>query len=346
MDMKRRLPSLGGLSNRRRSNSWRRIVAWALFWIVAVQGVAVLYLECFHSDFLDPKYGCRVVALREQRRQQSDRPLLLALGSSRTEQGFRPSLLESTGPMFYNLGRGGSSPLLYLLTLRRLLSDGVRPDGLLVEIFPPALVEGEESAVVYKPTLRDWPLLRRYPIHARTWTFWLQDRLLLWYKYRSGFLASLAPGLLPAQARWGENLWDYRGGEWRAVGDWISPVERRRLTDDARRRYAQSLNHFHIAADADRALRELLEMCRAQGIAVVLFLMPESDEFRAWYPPEARRRLSAYLAALQNEYGLASIDARDWFDKSEFSDGHHLLKRSAVTFTHRFAREVVSLMEP
>lgn len=344
--MKRRLPSLGGLSNRRRSNSWRRIVAWALFWIVAVQGVAVLYLECFHSDFLDPKYGCRVVALREQRRQQSDRPLLLALGSSRTEQGFRPSLLESTGPMFYNLGRGGSSPLLYLLTLRRLLSDGVRPDGLLVEIFPPALVEGEESAVVYKPTLRDWPLLRRYPIHARTWTFWLQDRLLLWYKYRSGFLASLAPGLLPAQARWGENLWDYRGGEWRAVGDWISPLERRRLTDDARRRYARSLNHFHIAADADRALRELLEMCRAQGIAVVLFLMPESDEFRAWYPPEARRRLSAYLAALQNEYGLASIDARDWFDKGEFSDGHHLLKRSAVTFTHRFAREVVSLMEP
>ena len=338
-------PSLA-TGRRRRTRPWRRIAAWGLLWIVAVQGFVVLYLECFHSEFLDPKYGCRAVALREQRRQRADRPLLLALGSSRTEQGFRPSLLESPGPMFYNLGRGGSSPLLYLLTLRRLLADGVRPDGLLVEIFPPALVEGEESAVVYKPTLRDWPLLRRYPIHARTWTFWLQDRLLLWYKYRSGFLASLAPGLLPAQARWGENLWDYRGGEWRAVGDWISPLERRRLTDDARRRYAHSLRHFQLDADADRALRELLDTCLAQDIAVVLFLMPESDEFRAWYSPEAHRSLSSYVSDLQTEYKLPAIDARDWFDKSEFSDGHHLLKRSAVAFTQRFAREVVSLMEP
>ncbi len=331
---------------RRRIRPWRWIVAWGLLWIVAVQGFVVLYLECFHSEFLDPKYGCRMLALRERCRERSARPLLVALGSSRTEQGFRPSRLQSSGPMFYNLARGGSSPLLYLVTLRRLLADGVRPDGLLVEVFPPALVEGEESAIVYKPTLRDWPLLRRYPFQTRTWTAWLQDRLLLWYKYRSGFLASLAPELLPAQARWGEHLWDYRGGEWRSVGERISIQERRRLIVDARRRYARSLNHFRIDADADRALRELLDTCRAQDIAVVLFLMPESDEFRAWYPPEARRRLSAYLAALQNEYGLASIDARDWFDKGEFSDGHHLLKRSAVTFTHRFAREVVSLMEP
>ena len=270
--------------------------------------------------------------------------LLLVLGSSRAEQGFRPSLLGN-GPLFYNLARGGSSPLLYLVTLRRLLADGIRPDGLLVEIFPPALVEDEEGAVIYKPTLRDLPLLRRYPISGRTWAFWLQDRLLLWYKYRSGFLAWAAPQWLPPQARWGEHLWDSQGGEWRVIGDYVSPQERRRLTDDAHHRYAHSLNQFRIAADADRALRELLDICRIQRISVVLFLMPEAREFRAWYPPEALHRMSDYLAALRQECGVPLIDARCWIEDSEFSDGHHLLSRGAASFTRRFAGEVLSTLD-
>jgi hypothetical protein len=278
--------------------------------------------------------------------------LLLVLGSSRAEQGFRPSLLAQTrempvspSPLFYNMARGGSSPLLYLLTLRRLLSDGIHPDGLLVEIFPPALVEDEESAVIYKPTLRDWPVLRRYPVKGRTWGFWLQDRLLLWYKYRSGFLAWAAPRWLLPQARWGENLWDYRGGEWRVIGDKVSLPECRRLTDDARRRYASSLQHFRIADDADRALRELLDTCRDRRIAVVLFLMPEASEFRGWYPPEALGLLSEYLADLHREYDAPLIDARCWIADWDFSDGHHLLSWGASAFTRRFAKEVLVLLE-
>jgi len=330
----------------------RAVLLWGLFWIAAVQVIAIVFLEWRHPEFLDPKYGCRMLALRALREEHRDRPLLLTLGSSRAEQGFRPSLLAPTGetpspsdPLFYNLARGGSSPLLYLLTLRRLLADGIHPDALLVEIFPPALVEDEGGAVIYKPTLRDLPLLRRYPLSERTWAFWLQDRLLLWYKYRSGLLAWTAPTWLPPQARWGMNLWDYQGGEWRIIGSGISALERRRLTDDAHRRYAHSLKHFRIAADADRALRELLDTCRSQRIGVVLVLMPETGEFRGWYPPAALRRLSDYLAELHRQYDVPLIDARCWIEDSEFADGHHLLNRGAEVFTRRFAGEVLSALD-
>jgi hypothetical protein len=327
----------------RRFSCWRSVLSWGLLWMAGAQAAIIAFLEWRHPEFLDPKYGCRMLALRTRRQEQPDRTLLLALGSSRTEQGFRPSLLANeNGPLFYNLARGGSSPLLYLLTLRRLLADGIRPDGLLVEIFPPALVEQKEGAVIYKPTLRDGPLLRRYPVGGRTWAFWLQDRLLLWYKYRCGFLAWAAPQWLPPQARWGEHLWNYQGGEWRILGSNVSPRERRRLTDEARRRYAPSLQNFRIAADADRVLRELLETCRAQRIAVVLYLMPESREFRSWYTPEARRQLTEYLATLHREYDAPLIDARRWVDESEFSDGHHLLSCGAAAFTRRFAAEILA----
>ncbi len=341
---------------RRHSFRWRAVLAWGLVWMALGQVSIVIFLEWQHPEFLDPKYGCRLLALRALRKEPERQTLLLVLGSSRAEQGFRPSLLMSgqrqpvdagrlSGPLFYNMARGGSSPLLYLLTLHRLLADGIHPDGLLIEIFPPALVENEESALIYKPTLRDWPVLRRYPVKGRTWALWLQDRLLLWHKYRSGLLAWVAPQWLLPQARWGENLWDYRGGEWRVLGDKVSVAERRRLTNDARRRYASSLQHLRIADDADRALRELLDTCRTQRIAVVLFLMPESSEFRGWYPPEVRLRLSHYLAALQCEYGTPLIDARCWIADWDFADGHHLLSWGAAAFTRRFAKEVLFVLD-
>jgi hypothetical protein len=349
-------------ARRSRTSGWRAALTWGLVWTTTAQAVLIAFLEWRHPEFLDPKYGCRMLALRALREEHKERQLMLVLGSSRAEQGFRPSLLTchpaaparvpllalrdgNPGPLFYNMARGGSSPLLYLVTLRRLLADGIHPDVLLVEIFPPALCEEEDGPVIYKPTLRDLPLLRRYPTHGRTWAFWLQDRLLLWYKYRSGFLAWAAPQLLPPQARWGEHLWDYQGGEWRIIGRSLSPQQRRRLTDDAHHRYAHALSHFRIAADADRALRELLEICQRQRIAVVLFVMPEAHEFRSWYPPRARRQLSDYLTALREEYGTPVIDARCWIDDGEFSDGHHLLSRGAAAFTRHFAGEVLSSLD-
>ncbi len=321
------------------------ILAWTLLWIVVGQGAIILFLEWRHPEFLDPKYGCRVDALRNCLSTQSKRPLVLILGSSRAEQGFRPSLLadneDGTGPFFFNLARGGSSPLLYLLTLRRLLDDGIHPDHLLIEIFPPALTQEEAGVTIYKPTLRDLSLLARYSVHPRSWVFWLQDRLLLWYKYRNGFLAWAAPQALQPNARWGDRLWNYQGGEWRQIGDGASPAERRRLIEDAHRRYFRSLQQFLIAADAARALEELFALCRAQHIGVRLFLMPEASEFRDWYPAETRRRLTAYLDTLRQEWHVPVIDARHWIADGEFADGHHLLAGGAATFTRRFAPLIV-----
>lgn len=331
---------------RRRPRPWRSILVWALVWIAGAQFATIAVLEWRYPDFLDPKYGCRMRALRSRLQLEPARPLFAVLGSSRAEQGFRPSVLvrscDRSNPIFYNLARGGSSPLLYLLTLRRLLADGIRPEMVLVEIFPPALVDEDGGISISKPTLRDWPLLRRYSIGPRTWAFWLFDRLTLWHKYRSGLVAALAPDWLSPQARWGEHLWDYRGGEWRVIGNGIAPAERRRLTDDAHSRYFDSLQHFRVSPGPDRALRELLDLCKTKRIAVMLFLMPESRAFRAWYPAEARRRLTDYLLQLRKEHDVPLIDARRWIADGNFADGHHLLEGGAVCFTRWFAGTIVS----
>jgi hypothetical protein len=325
----------------RRYRPWRTL-SWMAFWLVLGQTATIGLLEWKHPGFLDPKYGVRLESLRAEVARAPGRPLAVVLGTSRAEQGFRPGLLHdsmqlSGGPVVFNLARGGSSPLLHLVTLRRLVADGVRPDRVLLEIFPPSLVEPTGVATLSKPTLRDLPILRRYPVSPQTYALFLRDRLLLWYRYRSSFLAHILPEGISLRQGWIKRLWDSRGGEWQSISEGAAPQERAYRTADARRRYFSRLQHFRIGRGADRALRELLTLCREEGIEVVLFLMPESSEFRGWYPPPAREHLSEYLDSLRRDYVTPLIDARDWVADGEFWDGHHLLRGGAEVFTRRFA---------
>jgi hypothetical protein len=331
-----------------RPSTARRTLSWAAAWFVLLQAAAAGFLEWKHPEFLDPKYGCRLTHLRTRLARAPGRRLVVVLGTSRAEQGFRPGLLTSArpdgGPVVFNLARGGSSPLLHLVTLRRLLADGARPDGVLLEIFPPSLVEPESGATLPKTTLRDFPMLRRYPVSRETYADFLRDRALLWHTYRGSLLAYGGPAWLSPRGRWVERLWDRQGGEWQAISEGVTSQERRDLTADARRRYYRKLQDFRVAAGADGALRELLALCREQRIGVVLFLMPESEEFRSWYPPRAQERLSAYLASLGRDFGAPLIDARRWVPDDDFWDGHHLLRGGAAAFTRRFAAEALFLL--
>jgi hypothetical protein len=324
----------------------RTALVWGATWFVAVQLAAVIVLEWKQPEFYDPKYGYRLRSLRERLNHDRGSPLLVILGTSRAEQGFRSSLLRGSSkqktPVVFNLARGGSSPLLNLLTLQRLLADGIRPACVLLEIFPPYLAPETSPATIVKATLRDLPLLARSSVSWMTYAYAVRDRVLLWSKYRSGILAYWAPAWLSASDWRPQYLWDAQGGEWLAISDGVSPEQCRALTADAHRRYFRRLQNFSIASSCDRALRELLQRCREEGIAVLLFVMPESAEFRKWYAPATLERLSAYLRELQRDYRIAAlVDARLWIPDDCFYDGHHLLQQGAAAFTRRFGTEIL-----
>jgi hypothetical protein len=323
----------------------RAVLLWSVACFIGAQLATVVVLEWKQPEFYDAKYGYRLRSLRQRLSRDRGAPLLLILGTSRAEQGFRPSLLrvppEPNAPVVFNLARGGNSPLLNLITLQRLLADGIRPDWVLLEIFPPSLVREKTGVTIAKTTLRDFPALQRHSTSWKTYVYAVRDRVLLWSKYRSGILACWGPGWLSAKLFRPDSLWDAQSGEWLAINDGVTPQESRDLTADAQHRYFRRLQDFCVGSDTDRALRELLDQCRQQRIGVVLFVMPEASEFRRWYPPSALARLSGYLAALQREYGVPLVDARSWLPDDCFYDGHHLLQQGAARFTRRFGIEVL-----
>jgi hypothetical protein len=310
-------------------------------------------MDRWQPELCDPEYGYKWSRLRSRLAGEPDRPVLVAIGSSRLNLGLRPEVLRKRGntadqgPVVFNFALNGAGPLLELLCLNRLLVDGVRPDYLIIEIHPALLHREEgwtEDELLNSERLRtvDLPVLRRLSSHP-----WLQlgnwclTRLTPCYTHRIGIVTRYAHNLLPLEDR---------PHDWRRMdcSGWkpypreaVNPVRYRQGVEHARREYAGPLCHFHISTGPDRALREMLAISRRRNIRALLLLMPEGSEFRSWYPPGSRSLIVRYLAALSLEYGVAIIDARKWMADRYFFDSHHLLPRGATQFTQRLGEQVL-----
>jgi hypothetical protein len=89
-----------------------------------------------------------------------------------------------------------------------------------------------------------------------------------------------------------------------------------------------------ISCEGDRALQACLCRCQEAGISVQLLFMPESTEFRSWYPPITQMAVANYVDGLRRR-GVSVIDARTWADDRDLPDGFHLDESGAICFTER-----------
>jgi hypothetical protein len=340
--------------------SWTRAgwaLGWGLLFFACLQlGLAVV-MERWRPELRDLEYGAKRARFRARRRENPGRPLLLVLGSSRTNLGFRPDALPdlpavapprggpARPPLVFNCSLMGAGPVLELLSLRRLLDDGVRPDWVLLESWPPYFnQEGERAEWVRIPVTRlawsDLGGLRRYhPRPDLLYESWCLARLAPWSSSRFQLLTRCARDWLPREPR-RDDLWNnINPWGWLPYHGSMEPAAVRQRAAHVRETFQPILRDYHISAVSDRALREALTLCRQQGIRVALLFMPETSEFRSWYPPAVRAESDRYLRALSAEYGAPLIDAHDWVPDADFGDGYHLLPRGAAAFTRRCGQE-------
>ena len=312
--------------------------------VLAQIGLSVA-LETVRPEWRDPEYGHRLTQLRALRAAHPGRPLVAAVGSSRTQMGLSPAATgfpdEPGSPLVYNFGQAGAGPLRQHLTLLRLLDAGVKPDYLLVEFFPAALAAdgpAEAQLAEHLPRLGHADLGRLEPYTADPAALrraWAANRLAPWHAYRRVLLSHWWPRSLPP----GQQL-DY---QWAALDPFgftpypreVSAADRAAALARTGDEYAGRLAGLRVGAASDRLVRDLVARCRAEGIPVALYLMPESPAFAGWYAPATRAAVAAYLPAL----GVPVFDAADGFAEDEFADGHHLLPAGAARFSRRLADE-------
>jgi hypothetical protein len=336
----------------------RAAVGWGLALFVASQLGLGLWLARLHPELRDPEFSSVLAGVRAHIAEAPDRPLVLVLGSSRPANALRPSVVRTAladgepAPTVCNAALLWGGPLHELLVFRRLLAEGVRPDALLVEVFPPMLTQqggfSEESFITARGLeWSDGPLVYRY--FAQRWGGlwrWVQEGAAPVLCHRARVLEQFAPDFLPRHE--GPIVfWPDCGRRDPGEAGWLptpprgSDADFQRRVDTAREPMRQALEAFQVRPAADRALRELLDECRRRRIRTALVLMPEHSTLRALYTPTTHARLESYLSRLRQEYELSVFDTRDWVADEDFFDMPHVLPRGAGSFSQRLGHEVL-----
>ena len=320
----------------------RRDIVWCVIGVVGIQFALAVMLERRRPELRDPEYGYKLHLLRRATAEQPNRPLLVALGSSRTLNGLRPELLDAADPLVFNFGLTRHGPILQLLALDRLLRDGVRPRWVTIELLPVLLPQGEheiDGTPAFRQSWGDLVFLQDngFSHSDRDWA-WLEARSAPAYTSRFVLMSRLAPDWVP----W-KNRQDFVWSSTDRLGWLASHVPQ---TAAANARLASqdltAMRDHTIHPQSARAMRMTLDRLRSEQIDSAVVLMPEASWFRDAMPSDRAAQLSEFARSLSDEFGVPVIDARGWCHDHDFlPDGHHLLPACAGQFTQRDDQEVL-----
>jgi hypothetical protein len=325
------------------------VVAGAAVFVLATVGLAVT-VETVKPQWRDPEYGYRRAAVRERVRAHPDRPLVLVFGSSRVEAGISPSAMgfpdEPGRPLVCNFGSRAAVPVGVYLHTTRLFDTGVKPVAILVLISAFELVhEGSTEAQLARwggARLSGADLRRLAPYTTNRAAL---DRTLVaarcdpWSAHREPLLDALCPRWWPGNQRsahFGQPGTD-RDGFVPIEREYVSDAGRRRAWDNLLAAHLPLLNTNSVDAVSDRALRDLVARCRAEGVAVALAWAPESPTYRALYTPAGHATAAAYHRSLLTEPDLAVFPAPEHLDEEDFMDGIHLMRAGAEKYSRWLA---------
>lgn len=328
---------------RRRARA-RSAVTWCVIAFLLSQLSLAVVLERWRPELRDPEYGHKLNLLRRQIARTPHRPLLVALGSSRTLNGLRPERLDPSGPLVFNFGLTRHGPVQQMLALDRLLRDGIRPDAVTIEVLPLALAQGAQEldpTPAFRHTWGDVRYLHAHGYRPAAYALdWLEARALPCYANRFALMSRIEANWVP----WAERqdfIWSHIDEcGWLEAPAPRSEAEAQSNRERTMRDDGPQMRRFRIAPDSDRALRLTLDRCRDEQIAAAIVLMPEATWFRAFYAGNGDRQLRDYSAGLGRDFGVPLIDARAWCADGDFRDGHHLLAEGVQRFTARFRCEV------
>jgi len=317
--------------------------------VLIAQSLLAVAVETVVPQVRDPEYGYRLVRIREQVRAYPNRPLVVVLGTSRTQNAINPSAMdfanEPGSPLVFNFGQSGSRPIHLRLTLQRLHDEGVRPAAVLVEVLPATLIVPGPAESLFmesapRLTAGDFQRLEPYSENLNPLRrAWITSRLNLWHSQRLVLISHVAPGWLPWPQRL-DHQWTMTDNSGYGPFPEVK-VDEYRPSRQARVRaaYASVLRHLEVSELSLRAFCDLVSECRSHGIPIAFFLLPESPLFRSWYAPQSHAAVAAFCRMLTNELGCPVFAAPSDYAEEDFADGHHMLPQTATRFSRQLAEQ-------
>lgn len=340
-------PATSPAISRSRRKSARAAVGFGIVWFVfATLGLATA-METVKPRWRDPEFVCRVEQLRQWKATAPGRPVVMVFGSSRTQMAIAPSVMgftdEPGSPLVYNCGYRGAHPLGVWLHLTRFLDEGPRPDFVLVQLATSEVgIPGsaDRQLISWGPRLSPTDRERLSPYCDGSSALsrrWAVARLTGWVEHREPILSDLLPDWQPLLRRL-DFTWERMDsfGWVPFPAETVSDKDRKRALAENRQKFVPATRGRPPGPISDRAYRDLIARCRAEGIPVAFFTAPESPAFRSWYSPAALKHEAAYRQSLLAE-GVPVFPTSPDLAEEDFADGYHMLRLGAQKYSRWLA---------
>ena len=326
-----------------RTRSARKAVASFIFLFVAANFVFSVGMDTVFRSVRDPEYGRRVIRYHARVAENPGRPFVAVLGSSRVSMAVRPEFTNGAeGPLVFNFGQVGGGPFTELMTFKRMIGDGLEPKELVIEYWPPYMHQdglyAEQSRTDLHRFFRsDMAFVREWYLSPE-WFIGHMNRIRWnpFYEHRVRILNQTVPSWLMHNRR-SDGAWE-RLDRW----GWLPGYDRDLKTDERVERHKLAWDYFHRVFDQFRsderarlAFREIITLAKVRGMRVTVLWLPESSEFRSWYPSEVLRQSEREIETLCREESITFVDARLWVPDVHLGDGFHLNIPGAEVFSRK-----------
>jgi hypothetical protein len=337
------------ISSRRRA-ARRALLSGAAALALLTAGMAVA-LDVARPQWRDPEFYVRLDRLKRWQAQAPDRPLVVAFGSSRTQNAINPAAMgypdRPGAPLVFNMGYRGARPLAAYLHFTRTLDADVRPRAVLFQIATSEVGEAngvEGLSRIWAPRLSIGDMARFAP-YSKTPTAtpprWLGDRLKPWATYRVALVDEWAPGWL-TQAERNGCVWD-QVDEYGFVPHPLEVATPEVLESGLMRTRNKPRSQHHMDFEPEefvwRVLQGEVSQCRTEGIAVAFFWAPNSPVYWGWHPAVDRAGVAAFSRRIESELGapVFPFPPDDLLAEQDFADGHHMLRHGAAKYSRWLA---------
>jgi hypothetical protein len=330
------------MSARKRSRISRTECLSALAGFVTLTIAFSAIMDARYPHWTDREYAARRTLILQRVEEHPERPVLAVLGSSRTGTGFVP---EEMGPLFdadgrqvavFNYSHRGAGPRLNLIQLQRLLSDGIKPRWLLIELTTPFLAS--ERMIFSDLSLGDVRAILSHADESRYVRQPLIYRLEAVNRYRQGALGEFAPAFVTGEQ---VRLRPYGGDDGWERPQNLSESRLRDLQETIRGQYQKVMAKWCVDPKLAEVVHDTLRLCLENNIQPAIVLFPESTTFRGWYGPGTEDRMQAFLQQVRDKFAIPVFDARTWMADDAFIDPHHLNEHGSVDFTRRMEQQII-----
>ena len=334
----------------------RNSLIWAAATFLCCQLVGGLLI-----DYVWP--GIRFRGLDDQLaqcRQASctDRPVVLALGSSRFGCGLQPALVEEAlggpghGPKVLNLSMPGGDFITAEHLYRRARETGCQPSLVFLEVSPETLARRNlwlDMHSLRQLTWLDGPRYAADLVRSGHALRYLASRFVPLYVHRDQLrhLALKELGLADTMEEQQRTNLEVFFNSAVVQSEKTLDAEQMLLKSTSGAEYiGRWLRNYQSGGRARGASAGRVRQLAAAGVPVVLVAPPVSSPHRDRYQPEIEQRFQAAIQRAKTRHPkLRFLDLRASLPDDQFYDNHHTTMTGARQFSHRLAQELITSVE-